>query len=192
MAITITVKGGNDAVTVSDTARIGFFGTNFGDSIVLNNYQSSTFVTNIDGTLNSGELPNIKYISNSLGMGDIGSGSAVITSFTPTQCTLHISFTSGSASRVQAVKLLAYSGSISSDVSGSLVATGMSNATVMGFERGDINWTVMSGSTSPLMLSPYSGAAGQMTHDYYVGLSAQPQKQGINTNVSLALYGEWY
>ena len=192
MAITITVKGGDDVVNVSDTARIGFFGTNFGDSIILNNYQSSTYVTNINGTVNSGELPNTKYVSNSPGMGNVGNGSAAITSFTPSQCTLHISFTSGSASRVQAVKLIAYSGSLSTDVSGSLVATGLADATIVGFEKGNTNWTIMSGSAAPLVLSPYSGAAGRMTHDYYVGLSAQPQKQGINTNVSLALYAEWY
>lgn len=192
MAIVIQWKGGNDAVTISNGSRIGFFGANFGDSIVLNAYQDKTYVTNIDGTVNSGELPNIKYISNSPGMGSIGSGSAAITTFTPSQCTLHISLDSGSASRVQAVKLIAYSGSLTVGPSGGLSAAGPSKATIVGFELGDTDWTIMSGSAQPLMLTPYSGAAGKVTHDYYIGLSAQPQVIGINVNISLALYAEWY
>ena len=192
MAIVIQWKGGNDVATISDGDRIGFFGENFGDSIVLNTYQDKTYVTNIDGTINSGELPNIKYISNSPGMGSISSGLAAITTFTPSQCTLHISLTSGSASRVQAVKLIAYSGSLTVGPSGGLSAVGTPNATIVGFERGDTNWTIMSGSAQPLMLTPFSGAAGQVTHDYYIGLSAQPQVSGINVNISLALYAEWY
>ena len=193
MAITIQWKGGNDVVTISNGDRIGFFGTNFGDSIILNTYQDKTYVTNIDGTINSGELPNIKYVSNSPGIGSIVSGSsAAITTFTPSQCTLHISLTSGSASRIQAVKLIAYSGSLTVGSFGGLSAAGPSDATIVGFERGDTNWTIMSGSAQPLMLTPYAGAAGKVTHDYYIGLSAQPQVTGINVNISLALYAEWY
>ena len=192
MAIVIQWKGGNDAVTISDGDRIGFFGASFGDSIILNAYQDKTYVTNIGGTVNSGELPNIKYISNSPGMGSIGSGSAAITTFTPSQCTLHISLTSGSASRIQAVKLIAYSGSLTVGPSGGLSAAGTPNTVIVGFERGNTDWTIMSGSAQPLMLTPFSGAAGQVTHDYYIGLSAQPSVTGINANVSLALYAEWY
>jgi hypothetical protein len=184
MAIVIQWKGGNNVTTVSSGTRIGFFGPNFGDSIVLNAYQDKTYVTNIDGTLNLGELPNIKYVSNSPGMGIPSSGSSVaITSFISNQCTLHISMTSGSASRVQAIKLIAYEGAL---------ANGPENATIVGFELGDTNWTIMGGSAQPLMLTPYSTPAGLVTHDYYVGLAAQPQVTGINVNISLALYVEWY
>ena len=193
MAIGIRWKGGDDAVTISAGGRIGFFDANFGDSIVLNTYQDKTYVTNIDGTINSGELPNIKYVSNSPGTGSADSGSAVaITTFTSDQCTLHISMTSGSASRIQAVKLIAYSGSLTVGPTGTLSAAGTPNATIVGFELGDTNWTIMSGSAQPLILTPYSGSAGKVVHDYYIGLSAQPQATGINVNVSLALYAEWY
>ncbi len=192
MSITILWKGGNDAITISNGNHIGFFGESFGDSIVLNTYQDKTYVTNIDGTVNLGELPNIKYISNSPGIGSSGSGSVPITSFAEDQCTLHISLTSGSASRIQAVKLIAYSGSLTVGPSGGLSAVGPSKASIVGFELGDSNWTIMSGSAQPLMLTPYSGAAGKVTHDYYIGLSAQPQVTGINVNISLALYAEWY
>jgi len=193
MAITVTMKGGDDVTTISGHTRIGFFGTNFGDSIALHDYQSSTFATNVFGTVNSGELPNIRYVSNSPGMGDIGAGSVLISSLPSAQCTLHISFTSGSASRVQNVKLCAYSGSYSTDISGSISCGGLHNVTVVGFEHGAANWTVMSGSVSPLVLTPFSGGSGRMTHDYYVGLAAQPRTSGIeNTSVSLALYAEWY
>lgn len=192
MAITILWKGGDDGHTISNGNRIGFFGASFGDSIVLNAYQDKTHITNINGTVNLGELPNVKYISNSPGIGSVGSGSAAITTFTADQCTLHLSISSGSASRIQAVKLIAYSGSLATGPSGGLSAVGTPNATIVGFELGDTNWTIMSGSASPLVLAPYSGAADKTTHDYYIGLSAQPQVSGINVNISLALYAEWY
>ncbi|KKK63682.1 hypothetical protein LCGC14_2991840 [marine sediment metagenome] len=192
MSITIQWKGGDDIVTISSGERIGFFGINFGESIVLNAYQDKTYVTNVDGTNNGGALPNIKYVSNSPGMGNIGSGSAAINTFTSDQCTLHLRMTSGSATRIQAVKLIAYSGSLTVGPSGGLSAVGTPNATIVGFELGDTNWTIMSGSAQPLMLTPFSGAAGQEFHDYYIGLSAQPQVTGINVNISLALYAEWY
>ena len=193
MAITIQWKGGNDITTISDGEHIGFFGASFGDSIVLNTYQDKTYVTNIGGTDNSGELPNIKFVSNSPGTGSISSGSvAAITTFTQDQCTLHLSLTSGSASRIHAIKLIAYSGSLTVGPSGGLSAVGTPNTTIMGFERGDTDWTIMSGSAQPLTLTPYSDAAGKETHDYYIGLSAQPQAMGININISLALYAEWY
>ena len=192
MAITITWKGGDDVVTIPDGSRVGFFGASFGESIVLNTYQDKTYMVNNDGTLNLGEVPNIKYVSNSPGMGDIGSGSAAITTFTADQCTLHISMTSGSASRLQAVKFIAYSGSLEVGPTGGLSASSLVNATIMGFELGDTNWQNLSGSAGPLMLTPFSGAAGQLTHDYYIGLSAQPQSSGINVAISLAVYAEWY
>jgi len=192
MAIIIQWKGGDDVVTIPNGRRIGFFGTSFGDSIVLNNYQDKTYVTNDTGTINLGELPNVKYVSNSPGMVDIGSGSVAITTLTANQCTLHIQLSSGSASRIQAIKLIAYSGSLEVGPHGGLSASGPANVTVVGFELGNTDWTVMNGSTTPLQLTPFSGAAGQLQHDYYIGLSAQPQVSGINTNVSLALYAEWY
>lgn len=193
MALVIRWQGGDNATTISEGSRIGFFGTNFGDSIVLDTYQDKTYVTNDDGTVNSGELPNIKYVANEPGMGNpAGTGPATITTFTSDQCTLHISLTSGSTSRIQAIKLIAYSGSLEVGPAGGLSAVGTPNVTIVGFELGDTDWTVMSGSAQPLMLTPYSGAAVKVTHDYYIGLSAQPQVAGINVNISLALYAEWY
>ena len=195
MSIVIEWKGGDDVVTISSDSRIGFFGMTFGDSIVLNAYQETTHVTNDTGTVNDGELPNLLHTVTAPGSCKIGnrfgSGSA-ITDITSEQCTLHLSITNGEHSRLQAVKLIAYSGSLTIDHEGNITASGPSDATVVGFELGNVNWTVMNGSTAPLMLTPYSGAAGQVTHNYYIGLSAAPQVTGINPNISLALYAEWY
>jgi len=193
MSLSIIWKSGDDTVTISSGSRIGFFGTNFGESIPLDNYQSTTVSTNSLGTVNNGALPNVKFINTT--QGDWGSGTQNLTLLPSGSATLHIRVTSGSASRLQAVNLYAYSGSFSIGPagSGSISASAPSNSNIMGFEVGGTNttWTHISGSASPLVLTPHVSSA-QQNHDYYVAISASPSITGVNTVVSLALYTEWY
>ncbi len=193
MSLSIIWKSGDDTVIISTSDRIGFFGENFGESVPLDNYQGTTVVTNDTGTVNSGVLPNVKFINTT--QGDWGSGTQNLTLLSSGSATLHIRLTSGSASRLQAVNLYAYSGSFSVGAagSGSISANAPSNSNIMGFEIGGVNttWTNMSGSASPLALTPHISSA-QQNHDYYVALSASPITTGVNTVISLALYVEWY
>ena len=193
MSLFIVWKSGDDAVEMPSGSYIGFFGAAFGGSIPLDNYQSTTVYTNSTGTVNNGALPNVKYINST--QGDLGSGTVNLTTLTNSDATVHIRLISGSASRLQAVNLHAISGSFSVGPtgSGSLSASGPGNANMMGYEIGGANaaWTSMSGSVSPLALTPHTGSAAQV-HDYYVALSASPTTTGVNTVVSLAMYAEWY
>lgn len=165
---------------VGVTAYVGFFGTNFGDTLPLNSYQNSTIITNQLGTVNLGELPNVKFISST--QGNIGGSNIDLSQVGFNNCTLLIRLHSGSAVRLQAVKLYAHSGSN--------IAVGPSNMSVRGFEKGANSWTTMSGSAAPLVLTPHM-SSGSNTHDYYVGLSATPTASGSNM-VNLTLYAEWY
>lgn len=192
MSLSIIWKSGDDVVTIS-SGSIGFFGENFGESVPLDNYQGTTVVTNSTGTVNNGGLPNVKFINTT--QGDWGSGTQNLTLLSSGDATLHIRLTSGSAFRTQAVNLYAYSGSflVGSAGSGSISASAPPNANIMGFEVGGENttWTYMSGSASPLALTPHISSA-QQNQDYYVAISASPTVTGVNTVISLALYTEWY
>lgn len=193
MSLSIIWKSGDDIVTIPSGSRIGFFGENFGESVPLDNYQGTTVVTNDTGTINSGVLPNVKFINTT--QGDWGDGTQNLTLLSSGSATLHIRLTSGSASRLQAVNLYAYSGSfaVGPAGAGSISASAPPDANIMGFEVGGENttWTYMSGSAAPLALTPHISSA-QEDHDYYVAISASPMVTGVNTVISLALYTEWY
>ena len=193
MSLSVIWKSGDDIVTILSTAHIGFFGDNFGESIPLDNYQGTTVVTNSSGTINDGALPNVKFINTT--QGSFGGSTQNMASLASGSATLHIRLTSGSASRLQAINLYAYSGSLSVGPtgSGSIIALGPGNMNVMGYEVGGANttWTTMSGSAAPLALTPHTGST-QVNHDYYVAISASPTVTGVNTTVSLAIYAEYY
>ncbi len=187
MSLLVQFKGGNDIVTLSSGQLIGFFGSGsagtFGESIPPNAYNRYTAVTNSQGTINYGVLPNVRYIS--LTTGDIGAGAVALTTIPSGSCTLHIRLTSGSiTTRLQAVRLIAYDSRFD-------ISTGPFDVSVKGFEYSSTVWTTMSGSAAPLILTPHTGSA-LLYHDYYVSISASPALSGSHTTVALALYAEWY
>jgi len=181
MAITIQWKSGDDSIIIDADSYIGFFGDNFGDSIPLDSYQGVTVETNSLGTANYGNLPNTKFTSSTTV--DIGNGVGPIylNMVPPEDCTLHLKILADDDIKLQAVKLIAYSGSMD---------RGPFPMNVAGFESGSTDWTTMSGSGSPLVLSPH--LTPSQTHDYYVGLSASPTMSGSFSTVQLVLYVEWY
>ena len=181
MALTITWRGGDDSTTITAGSRIGFFGESFGTSTPLGSYQSTTYATDTSATTNLGALPNVKFVTNS--SADWGTGEKALSTISQSACTLHIRITNGSPVRLQTVRLHAFSGSSH--------YYGPSNMILSGAELGDLAWTRVSGSASPLLLTPHIATAST-THDYYVALSAKPSAQGTNTSVTLAVYAEYY
>lgn len=194
MAISIEWRSGDDSVVIPSEARIGFFGTNFGDSVGIGSYQGSTFVTNDFGSAHAEELPNVQFQANfPEGKCKTIYGVKSIDEISPWECTLHLRMTTGVESRIQAAKFIAYaSGSFSINDENDIVAGNPSNVKIAGFEWGDSNWTIIGGDSQPLMLTPYSESSGRLNHDYYIGLSAQPLAIGINTSIMFAAYVEWY
>jgi len=183
MALIIQWNSGDGLITCSPGTYIGFFSGSVGGSIPLNNYQDKTIITNNIGTGNLGILPNVKYIDNTHATWNSSPTSKLITQIPFNKCTLKISLTSGSAVRLQSVKLIAYSGSS--------INNAPDNMNVMGFEKGNTSWTFMSGSAYPLVLTPHV-SSGSVVHNYYACLSASPTKIGVNSTVSLAFYAEWF
>lgn len=181
MALIITWRGGDDSTTIDSGTRVGFFGESFGESVPLGSYQTTTHVTDTSATTNYGALPNVKFVTNSTA--NWGSGELPLSTIPQSECTLHIRITNASPVRLQTVRLHAFSGSSH--------YYGPSNMILSGAELGDLAWTRVSGSASPLLLTPHIATASTI-HDYYVALSAKPTAQGTNTSVTLAVYAEYY
>jgi len=188
MSINIQWKGGDDATLIPSGSYVGFYGSSFNQSIPLNTYNQTTFVTNSTGTLNTGTLPNVRYTSPGMGIftntthGTISGSISSILAGTGADMTLHIQITSGSAVYLTNVNLIAFSG-ISINQS-------PQNATVVGFESGSSSWAVMDGISAPLALTPSATAA--TTHDYYVGISIAPTSKAEVHQTLFAFQADWY
>lgn len=187
MSVSISWLGGAHSETsIPSGSYIGFYGSAFNASIPLNNYNDTTVVTNKLGTINSGALPNFKYTTPGFGIWTNpvkGTSSGSISTASFGDMTLHIEISSGSAVRLSSVNLIAYEGI---DIS-----TGPTDATVVGFEQGTSDWTVMDGSGAPLALTPHT-SSGSLTHDYYIAIAASPIVKNATTNISFALQANWY
>ena len=160
------------SIILKPTDKLGFFGSTFGQSINVGEYQ--------DVTACSGSFPNVKYVDST--HCDFGTGTQLLTQVPFNACTLRLRLQSGSLS---AVRLSAVQ----------LTCTGAPKigvANVYGFEKGNSTWTHMSGSflSAPLNLASHT-ASGSYVHDYYVCLSMSPT-QLSNIGVSLSLHLTWY
>ena len=185
MSITILWESGDSITAIPSGSYIGFYGATFNAAIPLDNYNDTTVITNKLGTINSGALPNFKYTTPGFGIWTNvtnGTTSGSISGASFDDMTLHIQITSGSQARLTSVNLIAYK---DDDIN-----TGPSEATVVGFEQGTANWTLMNGLSAPLALTPHI-SSGSFVHDYWVGLSVSPYERGANTTISLALKANW-
>lgn len=182
MALTITWQGGDEATVVNSTYYVGFFGTNFGDSISLGSFNNTTVATDVNGGINHGALPNVKYVGSTTA--NWGEGVENLSSIENTECTLKITASSGSGFNIQALKLIAYNGTDES--------VAPSNVVIYGAEKGDSSWTLMSGSAQPLILTPASSSSPPNSYHYYIALSATPSVAGTNTSIALKFYAEHY
>lgn len=183
MSVIITYQGGDGVTTLSTSQFCGFFGSAFGVPIEIGQYQEKTFVTDNSGTVNYGELPNVMKVSSNSGVFGSSAAEQSISSIDSSECTLKIIFSSGSAFYLQAVRLIAFDG-----VTETVAPSG---SIVYGVEKGDSNWTLLSGSNSPLFLTPHTGSADTV-HEYYIGLSATAQATGPSTAIKFRLYAEYY
>ena len=99
---TITFYAGNGtALQHLSGSGLGFFGGAFGQSVELNKYQDTTFITNSNGTVEGPSSDNVKYVND---------GSGYVTSITPAtglkfipnnRASLNVRFTHGSAVKTQ-------------------------------------------------------------------------------------------
>ena len=183
MGVVITYQGGDGVVTLTPSAGYfcGFFGELFGYSIGLSEYQDSTYATNVTGTANSGSLPNVKYTGS--GTAEVAGSDVAVGAVANTQCTLKLTFSSGSAFYLQTARFVAYDG-----VSEAVAPSG---SVIYGFESGDSAWTLLSGSNSALWLTPET-VTPQTSYDRYVSLSAAPTVVGASNTIKFSVYAEYY
>lgn len=176
---------------------IGFFGSAFGSSVNVGEYQTTTWVTNSAGTSQGIQTDNVKWTHPSSGSIN-GAASVGLTSIPNYLATLNIRFNHTSAIKTQNVKLRIYDRSnINNDPSGvtcqvAEIAHVDTAQTANG--SGSSTWNNVHGSAVILTLTASPGHSGyrpngasttDANHDWYVALSASPDSIGSKTNFGL-------
>lgn len=105
MATIIFYAGNGTSLQHLSGSGLGFFGGAFGQSVELNKYQDTTFITNNNGTVEGPSSDNVKYVND---------GSGNVTSITPAtglkfipnnRASLNVRFTHGTAVKTQNIKM---------------------------------------------------------------------------------------
>ena len=188
MSTTIDWYGGDAANEIvpagsGDNDTVGFFGSNFGYSIRVGEYNNTSYVTNDTGTTNYGQVPNLQYANTS--------GAYVASELTATEllevdnteATLRIRLQTDSSVQTQNTSFRAFDRvNINNDPSGVTVyAAEMVKPSPSIRGSGDTYWTQIYGSGSTLSLDDQTTASG--THAWYVGLTVSPTSIGEKTNL---------
>lgn len=179
---------------------LGFYGSGFGVSVDVGDFQETTFITDGNGTTEGPQVNNIMWTHADSGEIN-GAGSSVeLTQIPNYLATLNIRFTHSSAVKTQNAKVRVYDRTtITNPASGvtTYVAELIHPDTVQNDNgSGDTSWiNGTSGSASvaiDMVASPgYSGEreSGANTysdqHDYYLAISASPDSIGSKTEYGL-------
>ena len=179
---------------------LGFYGSSFGASVNVGEYQTTTFITNGNGTTQGPQVNNVKYVNSMSGIVGSATSGILLTSIPNYLATLNIRFTHSSAVQVQNAKLRIYDRSgINNPASG--VTTKVAELIHLGETQtnvgsGDTTWVTPAGSSIIMDLSPSPGLSGTLAgngtnstasasrHDWYTVISASPDSVGSKT-----LYG---
>lgn len=178
---------------------IGFFGSaGFGSSVAVGEYQSSTYITNENGTLQGAEINNVKYVHPSSGLS--GASTLALRNIPNYKATLNVRFTSTSPVKTQNAQVRIYDRSnINNNPSGvttkvvEIIHPSTSEAGLLG--SGSTTWSTLAGSGTTLSLASSPGSSGlspsgintvDTRHDWYLAVSASPDSIGSKTQ-----YGLW-
>jgi hypothetical protein len=177
-----------DLISHNDGSGLGFFGGGFGLSVPVDQYQDSTFVTNANGTIESVNVSNTKYLSLS-GIGrnsDVDIGTSGCPNY---YAPLNIRFSHSSGVRVQNCKLRIFDrDDINQHASG--VTTQVLELRhphpVVGHNEGSGSLTFRgSDNFSWREFDPADGGAdGTLTTDKEVTFTSCPGVSGTNTSAA--------
>lgn len=196
MATTIEWYGGDGANQIvpaesGSNDTLGFFGAGFGFSIRVGEFNNSTFVTNDNGTVNHGQVPNLRYANPS--------GAYVASELVPTEllevdddeATLKIILTTDSIVQTQNTTFRAFDrNNVDNEPSGvSVYAAEILKDDPMMRGSGDASWIQIGGSGSVLSLENHSYASG--VHEWYIGLTVTPTSIGEKTNLGFIFQTEF-
>lgn len=101
----IAFYAGNTAVNHLSGSGLGFFGGSFGQSVELNTFQSTTFITDGNGSTNGGATNNNKYYSDTLASVQWATPPTGLKYIPNSKATLNIRFTNATAVRTQNCKM---------------------------------------------------------------------------------------
>lgn len=166
---------------------VGFFGSSFGFSIRVSEYNNTTYLTNANGTSNGGQLPNLRWANTSGAFVGPALNAVELRNVQQAECTLKITLTTDNPIGTQNTNFRAFDRiSINNNPSGVTIQAAeirKTGATLYG--SGDINWTAIAGSGSVLSLADKVTEAPATEHNWYVGLSATPGSIGEKTEIAL-------
>jgi len=181
------------------SSGLGFFGSSFGASVEVAQYQDTTWITNSTGATQGPQVNNIKWTHPS--SGSINGAASVNLNQVPNYlATLNIRFSHDTAVRTQNAKVRIFDRSnINNPASG--VTTKFAEiihteTTQTATGSGDTSWLTPTGSSvivdmvsSPGLsgYSPNGPGTQDKTHDWFTAISASPDSVGSKT-----LYGLYF
>lgn len=181
----------------------GFFGSTFGDSVPVGEYQDTTYITNGNGTTEGPQVNNVKYQNPASGILNSASSGNGLISIPNYLATGIIEFTHTSAVRLQNTKVYIYDrSSISNSPSGVICKVAEiihPNTTQTPDGSGSQVWETPAGS-SYMTLTPSPGRSGfyvngplttDTYHTHYIALSASPSSIGSKTQFGLYVSTEY-
>jgi hypothetical protein len=179
---------------------LGFYGTGFGQSVNVGQYQDTTFITNSNGTAQGQQVNNIEYLNSASGIINSASSGVWLKQIPNYLATLNIQFTNATAVKAQNVQLYIYDrSSINNPASGVLtqVAELIHPDSIQNNNgSGSATWQQPAGSAVVMTLANSPGSGGlyagngsnstrsDTEHDWYLAISASPNSIGSKT-----LYG---
>lgn len=195
--------GSNGFSTPLSGSGLGFYGASFGSSVEVGSYQTTTYVTDANGTSQGPAADNVTWSHQESGTIN-GATLLELQSIPNKDTTLNIRFTNDTAVKTQNINLLIYDRVTTTD-NASGVTTKIAeiihpNDTEGATGSGDTAWHTASGSPgvpSNVSLAPSPGTSGaypggtdtsdrqDVRHDWYVALSASPDSIGSKTNYGL-------
>lgn len=173
---------------------LGFFGATFGSSVQVGLYQSSTFITDANGTINGGQVDNTTYIHPNSGTLN-GVGPINLLNIPNHLATLNMRFTNDSAVKTQNAVFYVYD-RINKNNNPSGVTCKVAEIIHPSFTQtdnlgsGDAAWITAYGSGVTVGLVASPGPSGTSIngvnttatqHDWYVVISASPDSIGSKT-----------
>jgi len=100
----IDFYAGNTSINNLAGSGLGFFGGSFGQSVELNQWQGTTFITDGNGTTDGGSAKNIKYSTDTLAFTPSVVPATGLKYIPNSDATLNVRFTNSTDVRTQNVK----------------------------------------------------------------------------------------
>ena len=101
----IDFYAGTTAINNISGSGLGFFGGSFGQSVELNKWQGTTFITNGNGTTQGGAVNNVKYSTDTLAFAPSVVPATGLKYIPNQKATLNVRFTNATAVKTQNVRM---------------------------------------------------------------------------------------